>query len=246
MVEEYVKNGGTFIFTGVESLDMLRRFFGKDIVLEGIAERMFNYIAPTESGKAMLAPFDEKYPVSLMHRQPKISGVKEDATILGKLTLPFIDYENPHHFSAIHSDPPGIKTDYPTFMETTIGKGKVVWLGIPLENYTDRQSRNVVMQIISNYLPESERVLTAEKAPQAELVVFKDGEDWLVSAVNVGDAEDRRLIPDFKVKIKSDKPAKAVYRLPDEKTVIPSTYEDGRIVFTVKDLDLFDMYLIEV
>ena len=101
------------------------------------------------------------------------------------------------------------------------------------------------MQILSHYLPEEARVLTAGKAPMAELVVFKDGGDWLVSAVNVGDAEDRRLIPDFEVKIKSDKPAKAVYCLPDEKTVIPSSYEDGKIVFTVKNLDLFDMYLIE-
>lgn len=173
-VEEYVKSGGIFCFSGVESMELLQRFFGKDVALEGFAERMFNYIAPTESGK-----------------------------------------------------------------------GKVVWWGVPLENYTDRQSRALLMQILSNYLPESERILVAEKAPMAELVVFKDENEWLVSAVNVGDAEDGRLVPDFKVKIKSEKAAKGVYLLP-EKTPVPFDYEDGRIVFTVKDLDLFDMYLIEL
>ncbi len=244
-VEEYVRNGGTFIFTGVESPELLQRFFGKDVTVEGFTQKIFTYIAPaTESGKAMLSPFDEKYPVSLMHRQPMITGVKEDVTVHGKMILPYIDYNDSHNFSAIHSDPPGIKTDYPSFMETSIGKGKAVWLSTPIENCTDRQSRNIVMQILSHYLPEDTRVLTAGRAPMAELVVFKDGGDWLVSAVNVGDAEDRRLVPDFEVKIKSDKAAKAVYLLP-EKTPVPHTYENGRIVFTVKELDLFDMYLIE-
>ncbi len=244
-VEKYVKNGGIFIFSGVESPELLQRFFGKDVKVEGFTQKLFNYIAPTESGRAMLAPFDEKYPVSLVHYQPKLTGVTKDATLLGTLTLPYTDFENPHNFSAIHSDPPGIKTDYPALMDISIGKGKVVWLSTALEGYTDRQSRDIIMQIISHYLPEEDRELIAERAPQAELVVFKDGKDWLISAVNVGDAEDRRLIPDFKVKVKSDKPAKAVYRLPDEKTAIPSSYEDGRIVFAVKNLDLFDMYLIE-
>lgn len=244
-VEEYVREGGIFCFSGVESIELLQRFFGKDVKVEGFAERMFNYIAPTESGKDMLAPFDEKYPVSLMHQQPKLTGVKEDAVIHGKLVLPYIDYEDPHHFSAIHSDPPGIKTDYPSIMETTVGKGKVIWWGVPIENYTDRQSRELIMQILSHYLPESERILTAERAPMCELVVFRDENEWLISAVNVGDAEDGRLVPDFKVKIQSDASAKGVYLLP-ERTPVPFSYEDGRIVFTVKDLDLFDMYSVEL
>jgi hypothetical protein len=47
------------------------------------------------------------------------------------------------------------------------------------------------------------------------------------------------------IKIKSEKPAKAVYLLP-EKTPVPFSYEDGRIVFTVKEMDLFDMYQVEL
>lgn len=79
----------------------------------------------------------------------------------------------------------------------------------------------------------------------AELVVFADEKEWLISAVNVGDAEDGRLIPAFEVKIKSEKPPRAVYLLP-EKTPVPFSYEDGRIVFTVKEMDLFDMYQVEM
>ncbi len=175
-----------------------------------------------------------------------LEGVKEDGvTVFGKLKLPYIDYDNPHNFSAIHSDPPGIKTDYPSFAEVSLGKGKVVWISTPIENCTDRQSRDIVTQIISHYLPDEERVLLAGRAPMAELVVFADEKEWLISAVNVGDAEDGRLIPAFEVKIKSEKPARAVYLLP-EKTPVPFSYEDGRIVFTVKDLDLFDMYQVEM
>lgn len=83
-----------------------------------------------------------------------LEGVKEDGvTVLGKLKLPYIDYENPHHFSAIHSDPPGIMTDYPAFLEAKIGKGKVIWWSIPFEGYTDHQSRELVMQILRTTCP---------------------------------------------------------------------------------------------
>lgn len=241
-VEEYIKEGGIFCFSGAESPEMIKRFFGAEV--ESFTKKVLTYISPTEEGEGMLSPFTQKYPLSLMHRQPLLKGVCADTKVLGYTTLPYVDPENVYHFSAIHSDPPGDLTSYPAFIERKIGNGKVVWWSIPFEGYTDRQSRDVMEQIIAHYLPEEERILTSEKAPLCELIAFKDENEWLLSAVNVGDAEDKRPIPSFKVQLKSDMPAKAVYLLP-EKTPVSHTYENGRIVFAVKEFDLFDMYLIE-
>ena len=200
-------------------------------------------MAPTEAGKDLLAPFTEKYPLSLSHKHPIVEGVDKDALVLGTLKTPYTDPSDPVAFASIHSNPPGILTDHPSIIEKDYGKGKAIWMAIPIEFYTDRQHREFVIKLLRRYFCECRQVVTSTASHLVELLAFKSDKEWQVSAINVGDAEDGRLIPSFTVTVKTGFEPKGVYLLPEE-TPVPYTYEDGKVTFTARTLDLFDMYQI--
>jgi hypothetical protein len=236
---DYVKEGGVLCFSGTEVPEFLKLFFDAEVV--GFTDHTSSYVAPTEAGKELFAPFTEKYPLSLSHKHPLLTGVAEDTVVLGTLKLPYTDPCDRRTFAAIHSNPPGILTDHPTVMERSFGKGKVIWLAIPFEYYAGRQHREVVMKLLARHLPTSCRSLTTTASHLVELLAYKGENEWQVSAINVGNAEDGRLIPSFSVTVKTGFAPKGVYLLPDE-TPVPFTYEDGQVTFTAREMDLFDMY----
>lgn len=239
---EYVKEGGVLCFSGTEEPALLKEFFGAELV--EYTSNVNSYVAPTEAGAALFAPFTEKYPLSLSHKHPLVTGVAEDATVLATLKTPYSDPNDPTAFASIHSNPPGILTNYPSVIEKDYGKGKAVWLATPIEFYTDRQHRELMMKLLRRYYPACLQTVTSTASHLVELLAFKDEGEWQISAINVGDAEDGRLIPNFTVTVKTGFAPKGVYLLPDEKTSLPFTYEDGKLTFTVENMDLFAMYKI--
>ena len=54
----------------------------------------------------------------------------------------------------MHSDPPGIATDYPAMMEAEVGKGKIIWVCAPFENTSLTQPRKVFTSFVKKYVPE--------------------------------------------------------------------------------------------
>ncbi len=238
---EYVKEGGVLCFSGTEVPAFLKIFFEAE--LEGYTEKPNMYIAPTEAGAELLAPFSVKYPLSLSHKHPMIKGVAKDTVVLGTLKTPYADPSDPLAFASIHSNPPGLLTDYPSIMERSFGKGKVIWLGVPIEYYADRQHKEITMKLLRRHFCSCRQAVTSTADKLVELIAFKGENEWQISAVNVGDAEDGRLIPSFTVTVKTGFAPKGVYLLPDE-TPVPYTYEDGKVTFTAREMDLFDMYRI--
>lgn len=238
---DYVRDGGILCFSGTEVPELLQLFFGAQ--LKGFTDTDSTYLAPTAEGAGVLAPFTEKYPLSLSHKHPLLSGMTEDTVILGKLTMPYQHPTDPMGFASIHSNPPGVPTNYPALMERSFGKGKVVWLGIPLEFYSDRQHKEIVAKLIRCYFDSKQQSLTTTVAKQVEIIAFRDTHEWLISAVNIADPEDRRLIPAYSVTVKTDFEPGGVYLLPEE-TTVPYTYADGQVTFLAREMDLFDMYRI--
>jgi len=238
---DYVKEGGVLCFSGTEAPELLKAFF--DAELEGYTDVTATYVAPTEAGNGVFYPFTEKYPLSLSHKHPLIKGVSDDTVVLAKLKMPYLHPTNPMGFASIHSNPPGVLTDYPSVMERAIGKGKTVWMGVPLEFYSDRQHQDLVMRLVRRYYSADAQTVTTDAPKLVELIAFRDDAEWLISAVNIGDAEDGRMIPAYTVTVKTDFEPKGVCRLPDEAPV-PYVYRDGKVTFTASEMDLFDMYRI--
>ena len=240
--KDYVRGGGILCFSGTEEPELVSEFFGSELL--GMTDNKNTYVAPTKAGEEMLAPFTEKYPISLSDKAPVLTAPHGDVNVLGTLTLPYYDPKNPGRFASIHSNPPVNKTESPMIMEAEYGLGKVLWLGVSFDAYTGRQHRDVTMKILRRYLCEEEQTLTSNAPRMVEIVAYKSESEWQISLCNVGDAEDGRVILPFEVSVKTEKEPKCVCLLPEE-SAVDFTYNNGKTTFKARELDLFDMYSIK-
>ena len=95
------------------------------------------------------------------------------------------------------------------------------------------------------YLAPEEQSVTVTAPAQVEIVTFADDSAVGVSAADLGITEEHRKIESFEVSVRTSKKPSGVYLLP-ERTPVDFKYENGRVVFKTRELDLFDMYRIEL
>lgn len=240
--KEYVKGGGVLCFSGVESPELLKEFFGGELI--GFTDVKNVYSAPTEQGEVLFAPFSEKYPLSLSDKHPLVKMNNPDVSVLATLTLPYSHPTDKTKFASIHSNPPVETTSYPAVAEVSYGKGRALWLGVAFDGYTGRQHRAIIMAMLRRYLAESEQTLVTGAPKMVEAVVYESEREWQISFCNVGDAEDGRIIAPFDVSLKMPKAPERVLLLPDEREM-KFSYSDGRLNFTAEQMDLFNMYSIK-
>lgn len=242
-IYEYVSNGGSFYFSGTEEPRLLEAFF--DAFCEGYTAVKSTYVAPVSGITDWFDGFSEKYPLTMTFRHPMVKIGKKDTVILAKLKLPYGDAAHPERFASIHSDPPGILTEYPSVVRVKYGKGTVIWSALPIEFYSDSyHHRNIIMRLVGEYLPLKDRSVITDAPGQIELVTFKDKEGILISAVDLGVDEERRKPEAFSISVRTERKTARVCLLPDERN-IEFRYENGRTVFTPRRTDIFDMYRIE-
>ena len=240
---KYVRDGGVLCFSGAEEPELIREFFGGELL--GFTDVKNVYTAPTESGSELLAPFSKKYPLSLSDTHPLVKMSGTDVDVLATLTLPYSHPTDKNKFASIHSNPPVIPTEYPSIAEASYGKGKVMWLGVSFDGYTGRQHRAATMSILRRYFAKEEQTLITDAPKMVEAVVFESESEWQISFCNVGDAEDGRRIAPFDVRIKMPNTPTRVQILPEERDV-EFSYENGRLCFTAEEMDLFAMYSIKI
>ena len=137
----YVENGGILYASYRSSLRtpdgtrqpnfLLSEVLGVDY--QGETRETYTYIAPTPGFEALMPEFSAKYPLGLYSRQVLVTA-RQGALVLGTITLPYTDTQDPRRFASIHSNPPGIPTDHPAIVVNHFGKGKAVYVSAPLEN----------------------------------------------------------------------------------------------------------------
>lgn len=120
----------------------------------------------------LFGEYSRKYPLTVYDSAYILEGAT-NGKVLAKLTLPYslqassflvcadlelqveADPNDPRNESAsMHSDPPGIATDYPAMMEAEVGKGKIIWVCAPFENTSLTQPRKVFTSFVKKYVPE--------------------------------------------------------------------------------------------
>lgn len=237
----YVKEGGCLFFSGTEEPALLKEFLG--IEVEGYTSAKETYVAPIRGKEALFFDFDEKYPLSMSHRHPLVRGLKADAEVEAYLKMPYSDPNDPDHFAAIHSNPPGVATSYPSVVRGRYGKGSVIWSALPIEGYDSYHHRKVAMCWLRNELPMAAQSVQTDAPSQVELIPFTADREILISAVDMGVTEDRISIAPFTVSVKTEAEPRQVQLLPNE-TPIAFSYQNGYVSFQTRALDLFDMYRI--
>ncbi|MBQ3016142.1 MAG: hypothetical protein IJD79_05115 [Clostridia bacterium] len=239
--KKYVRDGGVLCFSGVEVPEFLDEFFGGKLL--GFTENKNSYAAPTEIGSELLAPFTEKYPLSLSDKHPIVKMEKNGVRVLATLTTPYAHPTDKNKFASIHSNPPVLKTGHPAVAEVDYGRGKVIWLGVAFDGYPGRQHRGITMAILRRYFGEERQTLITGAPKMVEAVAYSSDTEWQISFCNVGDAEDGRKIAPFEVSLAIPKAPREVKLLPSGER-IDFSYENGRLKFEAKELDLFAMYSI--
>ncbi len=233
---DYVKNGGKLIFTDGRCKRLMRELLGTDKTL--LSDSNTTYIAPT--GKApILQDFSEKYPLSIDGFVPLLQG-DYNGTALATVVLPYTGtFED--RFASIHSNPPGVPTEHPAIVEGNYGKGQFIWLSHVPEYETEYEYSRLLCDLILRMMGEPSVRTTAPA--DVEIVTFRDGKEYLLSAAQLSDDFVAREILPFSVSLKVAGTVREVQLLPDE-TAVPFTQNGEWVTFDVKDFRIFDMFKI--
>jgi len=232
----YVQNGGTLYLSGAGDAELLRALTGGDFV--GMTRENRTYLAPKPEYEFLFGWFNEKFPMPYLYKLPIVSFPKE-VTVAATVTLPYTDPEE-QRFASIHSNPPGIATEYPALVFADCGKGRVIWCAACPEA-DDRPAYKALVKALTEYaLPAAERSLTSDAPKQVELVTFRTADGFLISAADLLCDEEMLPVPGFTVSLRCEKP-KALHRLPDQEP-IAFTWENGVLTFAIPALTQFDMY----
>ena len=242
MIIKYVENGGNLYFSGAEEQKLLETFFGAKKT--GYTDENITYVTPVKGSENMIEGYGDKYPIPFDISLPILEGYKE-FDVMAKIILPYTK-PGSNKFSSIHSNPPGIKTDYPAVLMTKYGKGKVIWSGAPIENEKIYDYKMFIIKIFEELLKEcNDLYIIKTNAPRdVEIVTFKTPYEYLLNAVHLSEED---LIPEvnsFNIKIKSEKIPKSIVILPGNK-LVNFSYDNGFVSFNTQTLDILDVYAIK-
>ena len=112
---------------------------------------------------------------------------------MATVTLPYTDPTDNLHFAAIHSNPPGIATDYPALLRRKVVAGEVIWCAGAAE-LDDRQVVNEMFVNLVKALANDDFSVSAKCSSNVEIIVFRDENDYYVNAVSLS-GDDRCIYP---------------------------------------------------
>jgi len=211
----------------------------------GETKEEVTYICPVEQGKNILASYSVKHPLSIFSSQLKVKA-KEETKVLATVTLPYTDPKDPTRFASIHSNPPGIPTEYPSILLSEYGKGKVLYVATDLEAIGEEAHGRVFINLIK--LLSSKPFFFEVNAPKpVEVILFhqEDKKRYLINLVNFQKELPNIPVEGIKLRIRLDgKEPQRLIKLPEEKGL---TYEmkKDHLEFTSPKLETFLMIALD-
>ena len=232
-LEQFVVNGGTLYLSGCGNAALLEKLTGNRYL--GMREATNTYYAPKAGKEALFGGFNARYPLPFDRSAPLVEA--SGATVLATLTFP---HTGPDEigFASIHSDPPGIATSYPAVTVNSLGKGRVIWSALPLEDMPWPEYGQILLALLELPTP----FFTSDAPPQVELTAFRSEYGTLVHTVSMDENIVASTVAPFTVSVEGC--ANSVTLLP-EGTPVPFENKDGRTVFTTRPLHIFDTYRIQ-
>ena len=256
-LRSFVERGGALYASGNTDLTYLSDVFG--VSTEGEATETVTYITPTSRGRDLLAGVDAKWPLSIFApsatpggsifeplpasgRQVKARATNENE-VMATLTLPYTDPADSRKIASIHSNPPGIATDYASVMYRSFGRGRVIWVAAPLEAAAQQPHKEVFANMIRT-LASAPFSFEADAPPAVEVTVIHqpDRKRYLVNVVN--EQELLPPVPVFNIPIRVRMGDKRATLLPAE-SPLPFAVKGDYVEVLVPRLDIFQMLLLE-
>ncbi|HHY81618.1 MAG TPA: family 10 glycosylhydrolase [Clostridiales bacterium] len=239
-VVNFVREGGSLYMSGRTSPRLASELLG--VSFEGETIENITYLAPTDRGAFLLPDVSYDYPLTVFSPQQKMNGADEK-TVMATTVLPYTVPGAPGKFASIHSNPPGIHTEYPAIVYDTFGKGRVVWVAAPIE-LAKHDIHSRIFANLMNLLKTDDFHFTANAPKEVEVTLFHQPENncYIVNVVNV--QENTPVIPILNIEIKiltGDKMPVEVVSLPDKRKAEYSIGEN-HVVIKIDMLHIFQMF----
>ena len=239
----FAENGGVLYLAGAENKQLVEEVTGGKII--GMSKSNANYLEPKPEYVELFEGFDHDYPLQLNGYVPLIDIKEdEDTKIIATLTEPYTRLDETK-FASIHSNPPGIHTQYPTVIEKKYGKGKIIYFSCPIEVEEYIIYQQIVRNIIDKYVGLDNLTVKTTAPTDVETVTFKDGDCYYVNNALLLDPKNKPHMPSFEVRVKTEKAPKKVVLLP-ECTSVEFTFDGCFVTFETRETRIFDMYKIEL
>ena len=228
---DYVRNGGKLYFSGAGEPGLLREFFGAELL--GFTRENRTYVAPRAGYEGYFSEFNREYPMPADVKQMKTR--LEKGEVLATIALPYTARDE-DRFASIHSDPPGIVTEYPSVVRAAYGKGEAIWSAAPLEAFDSWQYEDIFTGFLK-LLGGGACTLTTDAHEGVELVLFREEGGFLLSAVDLLSANEDVNDGSFTVSIRTGSAMQA--RVFPSGELLPTRYGGGCSTFRVPSLSQF-------
>ena len=249
-IRQYVAEGGNLYLSRDTSLLTEAGLRQPDFMLadvmgvhyQGETREKFTYSAPQPGFEAIMPEFSQKYPLGLEESQVKVTA-QANVQVMAKITLPYTDPADFTRFSSIHSNPPGIPTDYPSLVMNSYGKGKVIYSAASLEGV--EYARSIFVNLLKLF--KQPYSFEADAPASVEVTLFNqaDKQRFIINLLNF--QKDLPNIPvegiKVRVRIAGLTPGMLVL-LPDGEEM-SYTYADDMLEFESPRLETFRMFSLD-
>ncbi len=240
LIKDYVYCGGNVYISGNPSDELLKELAG--VEFEGYTEENVTYIRPVGKGIELMPGIKPDYPVTVFNKQVKARCSKTD-NVMAVTVLPYTDPEDRSIFASIHSNPPGIITDYPAVVYGSYGKGKVLWISCSLEDSQLEPYKKVFANMI-NELAGEDFLIKTDAPSCVEIITLYQEENkrYVISLVNEQEKLPPIVINNIRIMVKlKGKKIKNVVFLPSNEEV-SFRVKNGFVEFEVSGLEIFKMF----
>jgi hypothetical protein len=243
---EYIATGGAVYASKFTLKSKLSKILGVSYMEE--TSEKFTYIAPTEEGRVLLPGITKEYPLSIPGSQIKAEFSSKEG-VMATIALPYTNPQDPSKFASIHSNPPGVYTNYPAIVLRDFGKGRISWSSASIETYATQyiKHRSIFANLIKSLAQKPFSFET--NAPECvEIIQFHqpDEKRYLINIVNFQSEIGLPNIPinDILLKLKVEGKPLKVISLPDEAS-IPFNQKEEYVYVKVPTVRIFRMLALD-
>jgi hypothetical protein len=246
----YVREGGKLLVIKNSSLISGSTGGCKDFMLAdlmgvswvGETKEAITYMAPVSGEEGTFKPYTNRSPLALSGTQVLVKKSRNARTI-ATLILPYTDPGDTDKFASIHSNPPGIATEYPAVVLNEYGKGAVLYVAGTIDLQYNGQ---IVMNLLKRLSPDAYSVQT--NAPGAvELVMYEQKEKQRSMVHLVNFQKDLPNIPVDGIIVRfpiAGRRAKSARTLPDNQ-ILPFSIEGDMLQVTAPRLNNYLLLAIQ-
>ena len=169
-------------------------------------------------------------------------AAREGLTVAARIALPYAKADDPAAFASIHSNPPGVLTDYAGLVFANYGKGRVIYSAAPTEADQRMQYRDMMRRILEMGVPASEWSFCANARRQVELFGYETEKGYSIAFVDLLFDDERIPTEPFTItlRLQEGEAVESVKLLPSGEA-LPFEVQNGILSFQTPKTELFAM-----